>query len=148
MSSNWARLYAIARFLSYQSACGWVIGSNLFVGYRPDRRPDGSAVPIRCAVVLERGGSGVVPDLPDWEEKAVQIWNRAEDYATALEDAWCLYEALHGTAGWTLPATFGSPTQDAMVINAVAAPVPIANPNEEGYYEFSTNYVWSIANAP
>lgn len=146
--SNYARLYAIAIFLSYQSGCGWVIGRNLFIGFLPDKRQDGTPPPIECCVVMERTPGGVVPDLPDWEEKAVQIWNRAEDYHTALQDAWCLYEALHGTAGWTLPATFGCPTQDCMVINAAGTPAPIANPNKQGYFEFSTNYIFSIENAP
>jgi len=146
--TNYARIYAVAKFLSYQSGCGWVIGRNLFIGHLPDKRPDNTDVPARCVVVMERTPGGVVPDLPDWEEKAIQIWNRAEDYHTALEDAWCLYEALHGTAGWTLPAMFGSPEQDCMVINAQGSPAPIAMPADRGFVEFSTNYIWSIANAP
>jgi len=143
-----ARIYSIARFLCYQSGCAWVLGRNLFVAYLPDKRADGTPPPVRCCVVLERTPGGTVPDLPDWEEKAIQIWNRAEDYYTASVDAWCLYTALHGTAGWTLPATLGMPAQHCMVIAGVGSPAPIQNPDEKGYFEFSTNYIWSIENAP
>ena len=143
-----ARIYSIAKFLTYQSGCGWVLGVNLFAGYLPDKRADNTPPPTRCVVVAERTPGDTVPDLPDWEEKAIQIWNRADGYYTASQDAWCLYTALHGTAGWTLPAILGMPSQHCMVINAVGTPAPIANPNPEGYFEFSTNYIWSIANAP
>lgn len=146
--TNDMRIYSIAKFLAWQSDCLWVLGVNLFAGSLPDKRADGTSPPTRCAVVGERTPGGTVPDLPDWEEKAVQIWNRAADYYTALKDAWCLYTALHGTAGWTLPPMLGMPAQHCMVINGVGSPAPIASPNKEGYFEFSTNYIWSIANAP
>lgn len=138
----------IAKFIEGISGCGLTIGINLFVGHLPQKRADGSLVPVRCVVILENAGGLLVPDAPDWQEKAIQIWNRAADYFTARDDAYCLFASLHGTAGWKLPSVGGGPVYDAMVINAIGPPAPLENPNEKGQFVFSTNYQWSLANAP
>jgi len=142
-------LKEIAQFLENMSDCDLVIGTNLFVGFLPINKADGTAVPVRVRIVLENAGGVPVPDLPDWlDPKAVQIWNRAEDFWKAREDAYCIYTAIHGTAGWTLPSVGGGPTYDVLVINAVAPPAPIGNPEKQDHFVFSTNYYWSISNAP
>ena len=135
---------AIATFLEAISGCDWIIGENLFAGSLPLKRSDGTDPPVRCAVILETAPGIVVPDLPDWEEKAIQIWNRAENYMDARGDAYCIFEAIHGTAGWTLPSVDGGPQYSAMVINAVGLPAVIENPNDKGHFVFSTNYIWSL----
>lgn len=138
-------LKSIATFIESLSGCDLTIGTNLFVGSLPLRTPSGSEPPRRCVVILETSPGTVVPDLADWEEKSIQIWNRAESYFQAREDAYCIYESIHGTAGWTLPAVDGGPPYCAMVINAVGLPAIIENPNEKGLYVFSTNFIWSLA---
>jgi hypothetical protein len=137
----------IGRFIEALTGCDFEIGRNLFIGHLPLKRADGTDIPVRCIVVLEAAGGTLVPDLPDWMEKAVQIWNRAASYFEAREDAYCIYISIHGTAGWTLPVVMG-PTYTAMVINAIGPPAPLENPNEKGQFVFSTNYQWSLENAP
>lgn len=137
---------AIAQFIEGLSGCGWVIGENLFVGGLPLRRPDGTEPPVRCMVVLENTPAPVNFDLPDQAEKAIQIWNRAADYMTARDDAYCVFTALHGTAGWALPVV-DTPYYCA-TITAVGQPAPVANPNAEGNYELSTNYIFIMAEEP
>ena len=146
-------IFAVAQFIEtkFGVTCTWTIGTNLFAGALPEKRPDGTDMPIRCAVILEHDPGALVPDLPDWAEAPFQIWNRGEDYEEAHQDAWCLFNSIHGTAGWTLPVIAGwagSHTYDAMVINAMGKPAPIESPDERGRFIFSTNYLWSIANAP
>lgn len=146
-------IFAVAQFIetTFGATCNWVIGTSLFVGALPEKRPDGSDMPIRCAAILERDSGAVDPDLPDWAEAPIQFWNRGKDYEEAHQDAWCIFNSIHGTAGWTLPIIAGwagSHTYDAMVINAFGKPAPIQAPDERGRYIFSTNYLFSIANAP
>lgn len=146
--SGYRILYAIGQFLESMSGCDLIIGENLFIGHIPTEREDNSDTPIRCVAVLANAPGDVIPDLPDWEEKAIQIWNRASYYMQAHDDAYCIFNAIHGTAGWTLPSVLGGPEYDVMVINAIGTPAVIENPNEKGEFVFSTNYKWSVANAP
>jgi len=138
-------LKSIATFIESLSGCDLTIGENLFAGSLPVKTASGAEPPARCVVILETSPGAVVPDLPDWEEKSIQVWNRAESYFQARDDAYCIYESLHGTAGWTLPAVDGGSPYCAMVINAVGLPAVIENPNEKGLYVFSTNYIWSVS---
>lgn len=143
--SGYRALYSIAQFIESLSGCDLELGTNLFVGYVPTKEKMGVDAPDRCMAVLQSSPGLPVPDLPDWEEKAIQIWNRAPSYDLANDDAYCVYESIHGTAGWTLPAAIGGPPYCALVINAVGTPAVIENPGERGLFVFSTNYVWSVA---
>lgn len=143
-------LKEIAQFIENQSDnCGLTIGTNFFTGYLPQKTDAGAEVPDRCVVLLENAGGVPVGQLPDWlDPKALQVWNRARDFWDARDDAWCLFNMLHGLSHVVLPVVSGGPSYDALVIDAVAPPAPIENPNKQNLFVFSTNYFWSISDAP
>ena len=60
-------IFAVAQFIEtkFGVTCNWVIGTSLFVGALPEKRPDGTDMPIRCAVILEHDPGALVPDLPE-----------------------------------------------------------------------------------
>ncbi len=160
----------ITTFIANQSvALGftqtWTLGTNLFAGTIPVKNALGNDVPVRLLAVLENAGGATLGDVggvvtptppsatafPKYVEKAIQLWNRAEDYMTAHDDAEELYEALDQTAGWELPlvAVPGGQNRQyiAIVIDANGPPAPIENPGKIGFYTFSTNYIWKIEEA-
>jgi len=120
----------------------------MFVGFLPGEDIEDSDIPVRCLVVLENTPSPTVPEFPDRCDKMVQLWNRADDYYVARGDACELYDYLHGMKdGSTLPHVEES-GYFAMVIEGVACPAPVENPNSKGHFVFSTNYLWRIKNPP
>jgi len=125
----------------------WVIGTNLFVGHLPLKRPDGSDIPDRCLVILENSPGTVEPDLPDRLDKAIQLWNRSRNYFEARDDAFNLFELIHGTSGWNLPVLVSGNQYLAMTVDAIGSPAPIENPDEQGFFVFSTNYIWRLEKA-
>lgn len=161
----------ITQFIANQSiALGflqtWTIGKNLFAGHVPLKNALGVNIPLRYLAVLENAGGAVLSDVggvvnlappsspdensywPKYIEKAVQLLNRAKSYFVARRDAEQLYEALHNTAGWSLPpvappAGMGR-NYEAIVIDAYGPPAPVGNPDAKGLFQFSTNYVWKI----
>jgi hypothetical protein len=134
----------IAQFIEDQTHGYFEVGRNLFVGFLPQETA-GVPVPTRCAVVLENVPARVEGQLPDLAEKFIQIWNRAADFHEARDDAYVIYEVLHGASGWHLPVvTIGEPNYFAMTIDALGTPAPIRAPNDKGDFEFSTNYVFRI----
>jgi len=135
----------IAQWIENNTA--WTIGTDFFVGHLPLKRQDGTDVPIRCMIILENTPGALVPDLPDRIDKAIQIWNRAENYFDAREDAMGIFELIHGTAGWNLPVIVSGEQYLAMVVDGVASPAPIENPSEKGFYIFSCNYIWRLEKA-
>lgn len=140
---------AIGKWIVGHSGLPWILGENFFIGYLPLRTETFVKVPERVMVALERTPAAVSGYLPDFATKAVQIWNRARTYQEAKQDAEEIYQLLHGAAGWELPAyESGGPDFYAMVIDAIGTPAPIANPNENGLFEFSTNYVFQIEQDP
>lgn len=140
----------------------WDVGVNMFAGHVPVKNSAGNIIPTRFLTVLENAGGVLLKDVggvvtatppstrwPRYEEKAVQLLNRAESYFVAHDDAEELYEALHNTGGWNLPLV--APANRgylAIVIDAYGPPAPIDNPGESGFYIFSTNYTWKIEEAP
>lgn len=124
----------------------WEIGVNLFGGELPLRNKDGDPVPERLLAVLNNAGGDVDYYLPDKIDLSIQLYNRAKSYYVAYYDAKELYDELQGSAGWDLPAV-DIANEYCMVIEAVAYPAVIANPDEKtGLYIFSTNYVWRLEN--
>jgi len=120
---------------------GLTRGANLQVGYRDQKAP------VRCHTILESGGP--VPDfeLPDRIDYLLQVASRAETYQAAREDAWAMFNALHGTAGWRIAAIVsGGPAYIAQVIEALAAPQYLGQ-DEKGAFEFSTNYTFRMIRA-
>lgn len=122
------------------SKTSFVVGTTLQVGHRTQDAPD------QCNIVLESAGGALHFDLPDRNDKMVQVISRAKTYLKARDDAREIFEALHGTAGWTLTAVLPA-TQNykAMTIEALADPQYIGQ-DDKGRYEFSTNYIFRIQN--
>lgn len=127
-----------------ENKTAWRIGTDLFIGELPLRRIDGTEVPSRCVAIYEDGPSTVDGQLPDRSDKEIQIWNRADDYWTAREDAFALYRLIHGRENVYLPVLTSGEDYLIMVMDAVAEPAPIAKPNAKGKYEFSTNFIFRI----
>lgn len=129
------------------TAQGFSKGHNFFVGHLPLRDVHGADVPVRCMVILERAGGDVNGQLPDYVAKAVQVWNRNDNYFEARADAQAIYDVLHGFTGHALHVA--SPdTYYAMVVDAVSVPMPLDTPNEREEFEFSTNYIFRIEGEP
>lgn len=121
----------------------WVKGENFFFGYLPEKTLiSGSIVPARVVVLLERVPAATIGEYPDARYQPIQIWNRAIDYQTAKADAESFFQILHGAKGQDLPIRDSSETPwYAWVIDAIGGPAPIAAPNDQNLFEFSSNYV-------
>lgn len=133
-------LKEISEWLVTQVA-GLTIGSNVQVGFRAQ------GAPVRCHVVLETGGALPAFELADRIDYMLQIVTRAATYQDAREDAWEIFDAINGTAGWQIPAlTSGGQAYEAQVIQALAAPQYIG-PDEKGAHEFSCNYQFKMKQA-
>lgn len=129
-------LKAICKFIENQTS-SFTIGDTLQAAWRPIDAPN------RCTLIAESGGGSVIFDLPDRADKMIQALSRATTYFDARDDAYEIYDALHGTAGWELPEVIAGDKYQAMVIEAVAPPQYLGI-DEKGRHEFSTNYVWKI----
>lgn len=136
----------ISEFIVDYSGSPWILGENAFVGYLPQKNINNVEPPERSLVILERTPGDVVPDLPDRIDKAIQLWNRSRNYQEAMSDAMELFVQLHGDVQWDLPVVSGGPEYTAMIINAVASPAVIENPDGRGLFVFSTNYIFMIMN--
>jgi len=115
-----------------------VIGTNVQVGFRAQDAP------VRCHTFMESGGGLPVFELVDRIDYMVQITTRAETYQTARADAWAIFDAINGTAGWQIAAVAPSTQKyEAQVIEALAAPQYIGI-EEQGGFSFSTNYMFRM----
>jgi hypothetical protein len=123
---------------------GWKLGKSLFVGHLPVKDKDGLDVPERCALLLERVPAAVNGQLPDRQDKPIQLWNRARSYFTARADAELVFTLLHGMDNLSLPVLTSGEEHLAMVVDAMASPAPIANPDAKGLFQFSTNYMFRL----
>lgn len=125
----------------------WVRDMSCFVGHVPLEGKANMQVPVRYLVVLETVPGATLGEWPDYSEKIIQLLNREKSYFAARDDAMALYAALHGSSGLQLPIVDGGPQYLACVVDANGTPYPIANPGADGFYIFSTNYVWKIEEA-
>jgi hypothetical protein len=98
-----------------------------------------------CAILFNATGD-VVGDLPDRADLPVQIWNRHRSYFTARDDAQAFFEVLHGSSQWALPILASGKEYTAMIIDAVATPAVIENPDIKGRFVFSANYLFRVCN--
>lgn len=123
------------------SKTSFAVGSTIVAGHRIQTDAD------RCNVVIESAGGAVYFDLPQRVDKLIQIISRALTYMDALADAREIYDAIHGTAGWTMSAVAPA-TQDyeAQTIEALADPQYIGQ-DDKRRFEFSTNYIFRIKNS-
>jgi hypothetical protein len=115
-----------------------VIGGNVQVGFRA------LDAPVRCHTILESGGAIPAFELVDRIDVMLQVATRAADYVTARADAWMIFDAINGTAGWRIAAlTSGGQAYEAQTIEALAAPQYIGQ-DELGAHEMSTNFLFRM----
>jgi len=125
--------------LFVQAKTSFVIGTDLFYGFRRSSDPD------RCQVIQEATGSAVFGQLKYRIDKTIQIVSRAKQYGEARSDSWEIFRAIHGTFGWTLSGHEVGVEYLCEVIEANADPQYIGK-DEKGRYEFVTNYIFKIQN--
>jgi hypothetical protein len=127
-------VWLVSRLNGLGASPALVIGGNVQTGFRA------LDAPVRCYTILESGGGIPAFELTDRIDYMVQIATRAATYMTARADAWAIFDAINGTAGWRIAAlTSGGQAYEAQVIEALAAPQYIGQ-DEKGAFEFSTNY--------
>jgi len=120
---------------------GFSIGSTLQVGHRVQHAPE------RCILVSESAGGTTNFYCPDMADINIMVVSRAKTYFQARYDAWAVYDALHGTAGWNMPRVGGSGEDYlAMVVEAVTVPQYIGQ-DENGLFEFSVNFIFRMEKA-
>ncbi len=113
----------------------------LLVGYVPKEAKD---VP-RIVTVLDAGGE-VDGQLPDQVRKVIQILTRSDTYFTSLADSLEIFTAIHGMCCDPFPAIESGIEYKNMTIDALSDPGYIGQ-DENGYFQFSTNYIWIIKDA-
>lgn len=117
---------------------GLTIGGNVQVGFRAQDAP------VRCHTLLESGGGIPAFGLTDRIDVMIQVATRATTYMTARADAWAVFDAINGTAGWQIAAVAPSTQKyEAQVIEALAAPQYIGQ-DALGAFEMSTNYLFRM----
>ena len=126
----------------------WERDVNCFVGHLPIRNINGDEVNSikRVCAILFNTPAALVGDLPDRADQEVQIWNRHESYFKALDDAREFFTVLHGSSQWELPILASGFVYTAMIIDAVAGPAVIENPDPKGRFVFSCNYLFRVCN--
>lgn len=116
-----------------------VLGTNVQVGFRAQDAP------VRCHTLLDSGGPADF-DLPYKKDAMLQVATRGETIVQAREDAWTIYEAIHGTSGWMIgPLVSGGQQYKIWSIGALAKPQYLGI-EEGGGFSYSTNYL--IAASP
>ena len=121
-----------------QTLTGLTIGGDLQVGHRAQDAPE------RCTLIGEAGGGETNFYCPDMANLNIQAVCRAKTYFQARDDAWAIFNALHGTSGWNMPNVTGSgPDYLAMVVEAITTPQYIGQ-DENGRFEFSTNFIFRM----
>lgn len=124
----------------------WVLDMTMFTGHIPLRDKAGKnllQIPRMCAI-LEGTAADVIGDLPDRADKPIQILNRNDNYFEARKDAMEFFTDLHGLVGCDLPVITSGSEYVAMIIDAMATPQPVENPDEKDRFWFSTNYLFRI----
>ena len=99
----------------------------------------------RIVCILENTPADTIGDLPDRADKPVQIWNRNESFFRARDDAFEFHSFLHGSSQWQLPLVSSGVIYTAMIIDSMGTPAPIENPDSKGWFVFSANYMFRIA---
>jgi len=124
----------------------WSRDVNAFAGQIPIFNVNGAKVSDIDRVVgfLENAAPDVIGQLPDRQDKPLQIWNRHKYYMRARDDAMEFFYLLHGLTQLDLPIIVSGITYTAMIIDAIAAPAPILDRDEKARFVFSCNYIWRI----
>ena len=117
------------------SLTGLTKGADLQVGHRLPNAPE------RCTLIGESGGGESNYYIPDSMNLNIQAVTRAKTYFQARDDAWVVFNALHGTAGWNMSNVGSGPDYLVEVIEAMATPQYIGQ-DANGLFEFSCNYIF------
>lgn len=127
-------VWLVARVNALNPPPDLVIGGNVQVGYRAQDAP------VRCHTFMDSGGPTDF-DLPYKRDMLLQVATRGETIVQASEDAWRIYNAIHGTSGWTIgPLISGGQKYKLWSIGALAKPQYIGQ-DAKGGFEYSTNYL-------
>lgn len=111
----------------------------LLAGYIPT---EAESTP-RIVVVRDNVGGEVDGQIPDQVRKVIQVLARSDSYMTALADSLEIFTALHGNCCDPFPAIESGIEYKNYTIDAISDPGYIGQ-DENGYYQFSTNYIWII----
>jgi hypothetical protein len=131
-------VWIVARVNAVTGPPDLVMGTNVQVGFRAQDAP------VRCHTFMESGGAIPVFDLRDRKDYLLQVATRAETYQTARADAYAIFDAIQGTAGWQIPALIsGGIRYEAQVIEALAIPQYVGIEEQGGFF-FSTNYLFRM----
>ena len=88
-----------------------------------------------------RFGGPADPELPYREDALYQIATRGTTAMEARDDARAIYDAIHGTSGWTIgPLVSGGQRYKIWSIRALAKPQYLGT-GEDGGFEYSCNYL-------
>ena len=115
---------------------GFALDVKLQVGHLLQSAPE------RYVLVQETGGEANFY-CPDMKDMLIQVLCHSETYFEAREDAYAVFEAIHGTSGWNLPGIGGNPDYLAMTVEALAVPQYLGVDDNRRHI-FSTNYIWRM----
>ena len=117
---------------------GLVVGTKLQAGQWLQDKP------VRCVLVQESGGVPYFYPNTDMVDMAIQVLCRAATYWEARDDAWTVYDAVHGTSAWNMPRLVGV-GDDYLVttVNALYAPQYLGEDDNRRHL-FSTNYIFRV----
>jgi hypothetical protein len=123
----------------------WLVaGENFWAGTLPEKTVSGADIPTRVLVLLEVP-SATEPDLKDRFDAKLQVWNRAEDYFDAEQDALSIYEQLHSNEWLDLPVRISGQAFRIWTSEAEGRPRPVESPDARKHYTFVTDYILRIA---
>ena len=119
---------------------GLTIGTTLQVGHRLQ------SAPVRHVVISESAGGSTVFECPDFAFFNIQALARAETYFDAREDAWLVFNALHGTSGWNMPNLESGPDYLAMTVEAIGLPAYMGVDDNKRHL-FTCNFIFRCEEA-
>jgi hypothetical protein len=115
-------------------------GTTLQIGWRDQNAP------VDCDLISESAGGPAYFDIPERADVLIQVLSRGSSYFTARARAYAIFDAIHGTAGWSMPAlTSGGHAYIAQTIEAMAVPQYLGPEDDSpGSFLFTCNYIFRI----
>ena len=118
-----------------QTLTGLAIGTTLQVGHRLQ------SAPVRHVVISESAGGSTVFQCPDFAFFNIQALARAATYFEARDDAWLVFNALHGTSGWNMPNLESGPDYLVMTVEAMGLPAYMGVDDNKRHL-FTCNFIF------
>jgi len=119
---------------------GFTIGTRLQAGHWEQDKPK------RCVLISESAGGSTDFYSPDFAFFNIQALSRAETYFQARDDAWAVFNALHGTSGWNMPNLESGPDYLAMTVEAIGLPAYLGVDDNRRHL-FTCNFVFRVEEA-